>query len=86
MHKAPQTVSLSCSSNPPYELVEAKSNNYTPYKAVSYAWGYPENASYLSIVQNDRQGWSNVPVRLQAALKTPKDETEDIFVWADSVC
>lgn len=69
-----------------YELITFNFHNHPPYKAISYAWGDPESSRYVSIVQGRRQGWLKVPVNLHAALETLRDQTEDVLVWADSVC
>ncbi|KAI7783809.1 hypothetical protein LA080_011282 [Diaporthe eres] len=69
-----------------YELVTFHSPEHPLYKAISYVWGDPESSRYVSIVQGRRQGWLKVPVNLHVALETLRDETEDVLVWADSVC
>lgn len=69
-----------------YELVTFHFHDHPPYKAISYVWGDPESSRYVSIVQGRRQGWLKVPVNLHAALETLRDQTEDVLVWADSVC
>lgn len=69
-----------------YELITFRFHDHPPYKAISYAWGDPESSRYVSIVQGRFQGWLKVPINLHAALETLRDKTEDVLVWADSVC
>lgn len=70
-----------------YELSRFYFDHLPPYKAISYAWGDPANSRYVSIKSHHRgEGWLKVPRSLHAALETLRDETEDVLVWADSVC
>lgn len=69
-----------------HELTVTNLATNPQYKALSYAWGDHGETRKISIVQNQHQGWLKVPVSLHDALETLRDETEELLVWADSVC
>lgn len=69
-----------------YEFITVRSHDYPQYKAIPYAWGDPVNAEVIWVTQDNRQGWLKIPMNLSHALRALQDNTEDIFVWADSIC
>lgn len=71
---------------PMYELITVRTEDHPPYKAISYAWGDPVNTEIVWVIQDDRQGWLKIPINLSHALHVLQHNTEDIFVWADSIC
>lgn len=69
-----------------YELITVQSDDYPPYKAISYAWGDPSNTEVVSIIQENRMGWLKIPVNLSHALRAIQHRTEPVLVWVDSIC
>lgn len=69
-----------------YELFTVQFNQHPPYEAISYAWGNPVHTKTVSVMQDNRQGWLKIPVNLSHALRAVQDDTENVIVWADSIC
>lgn len=69
-----------------YELVTVQFHEHPPYKAISYAWGDPTLTKVVSVFQDNCHGRLKVPINLRNALIAMQHKTEDVFVWADSVC
>lgn len=69
-----------------YELITVQLHDHPSYKAISYAWGDPVSTETVSIVQDNDQGCLEIPMNLSHALRAIRHDTEDVLVWADSIC